>query len=52
MAENKQWVTEVELIATSHLLRTKVYTYSHDGKIWQVHSPSDIDPSLQVFENS
>ena len=40
MAENRQWGTEVELFTVNHLLRTKVYTYSRDGKTWQVHSPS------------
>ena len=48
MANNKQWDTEVELFAISHLLRTKLYNNSRDGKTWQVHSSSDIDPILQA----
>ena len=52
IATNKHWGTEVELFSISHMLRTKVYTYSHDDKTWQVHSPSDMNTSLQAFESS
>ena len=52
MDKNKEWGTEVELFAICHLLRTKVYTYSQASSTWQLHAPSDIDPSLHALESS
>ena len=52
MDKNKEWGTEVELFAICHLLRTKVYTYSQVSSTWQLHAPSDIDPSLHALESS
>ena len=52
MDKNKEWGTEVELFAICHLLRTIVYTYSQNNSTWQLHAPSDIDPSLHALESS
>ena len=52
MDKNKDWGTQVELFAICHLLRTKVYTYFHDNSTWQLHAPSDLEPSLHTLESS
>ena len=44
MANNKQWGTEVKLFATSHLPRTKVYTYSRDGRGGKFTHPVTLTP--------
>ena len=51
MDKNGKWGTEVELSAVCHLLRTRVYTYSHASSTWQLHALSNIDPSLETFES-
>lgn len=44
------WGTTVEILALSHLLRTRILSYTIPACTWQLHVPSHTDPSLSRFE--
>ena len=48
---NGAWGTAVEIFALTHLLNTHIISYSRVNGTWQLHSPSHVDPSLQVYES-
>lgn len=52
MGSNETWGTTAEVVTLSHLLRTPIFVYSLTSLTWQRHLPSQIDPSLAMYESN
>ena len=44
------WGSHREIFALSHLLRTRIYSFSQQLRTWQAHLPCHVDPSLQMYD--
>ena len=50
---NGAWGTAIGIFALAHLLNTRIISSPRVkfNRTWQLHSPSHVDPSLQVYES-